>query len=314
MTRSVLPSAFQGLGLVARRPSVLVVWPLVLLFGLAAPSLFVEIADLLVLAPPGNDVSWQTLFELARGGAWGEVTALAVETMPLARWGASALGVLWSLALFGVFAAAVCRAVLQPESPAPAYLRFGRDEARQAALLIGAFVVMGSGVLLASLILGALGAAIHPMLGDWGDVALALLLALPWVLLTPVALRLSLAAPLTFDRGELRLFSAWRVGRGRTLPLIGVGVIVLVLVTALAALLGLAGYGVLWVFGGPLGPDVTVLGDVGDAPPLLLDLPYHPEGLLFFVLDAIVVALVLLVSLPPWAGAYRVLARSAPEA
>ena len=139
---------------------------------------------------------------------------------------------LLSLALYAVFYAAVNRAVLRPQERAWRHLRLGADELRQLAvfLLLGLVLLacyIASVIVIAVFI--AVGGVVAAAAGGGAKVGLAVLVGLLTVVaivaeiaaLVWIAVRLSLASPLTFDTGRVRLFGSWKLTRGVFWPLFG---------------------------------------------------------------------------------------------
>lgn len=131
---------------------------------------------------------------------------------------------------FSVMNCAIYRAVLRPFESGLGYLRLGRDEFRMAAvnavmflLWLATLFVVTVVVSLAASTIGVSGGGLGAFVGVLIDVAI--LCTAIWVLV-----RLSLAAPMTFDQRRLVIFGSWGFTRGSVWPLVGAYV--------LAALLG----------------------------------------------------------------------------
>jgi hypothetical protein len=208
-----------------------------------------------------------------------------------------------------VFGAAMMRAVLRPSDDRFGYLRLGADELRQLLL----------GLLILAVFLGAyLGLAI--LMGIVGGILAVVVKTAPAALvgvtivvlfggMTALAVRLSLAAPLTFDTARIDLAGAWRLSRGRFWPLFGTYVFTfaLVVVVYLLSLLVIFALGTVMRGGDPAAamasPDATSLKAY-----------FAPARLAESVLMAGVSALVWPVMFTPPAAVYRSLTMSGTAA
>lgn len=128
------------------------------------------------------------------------------------------------LALFSVLGAAVYRTVLRPQEKGFFRLKLGGDELRMAILWIELGFLLwavGAMVMFAVLIVGSLVgvAAKDPIGAGLATAALCYLIVL--AVMVWLAVRLSLAAPLTFATRKVQLFAAWKLTRGRFWPLFG---------------------------------------------------------------------------------------------
>lgn len=150
-----------------------------------------------------------------------------------------------------VIGAAVMRAVLRPGAGDRfAFLRLGVTELLMLVVVVGLSfvlgVVMGGAALLVFGLAFGFG-LLHPALGIIVGVigGAALLIGLVWLVL-----RTSLIAPLVVASGRLDLVAAWRMTGGRVAPLLGAGVINLILSSGLGLALGLVLMGMV-IFSGP---------------------------------------------------------------
>jgi len=123
-------------------------------------------------------------------------------------------------ALMLVLAIGAMRAVLDPAAGRAAYLRCGADELRVTGVML--LVAVGGYVGMLLLVVGAV--LIGVLVGDaagggWAIGAVAAVLAVGLSLY--VLVRLSLAVPLTLQRGAITLRPAWRLSKGRFWYLVG---------------------------------------------------------------------------------------------
>jgi len=190
-----------------------------------------------------------------------------------------------------VLIVAVYRLMLRPADPGFLHLRIGRDEGR--LFVVGLVLVLGvvAFASLAYFLIGALG-----FLGVAGRVAGALVVLAVggWL-----ALRLGLAAPISFAEQKIDFARSWRMTRGQVWPLLGMWVLNVCLVMLVWLALWLAMFllsGLLTGFHG-FGP-----AEGGEA------LQAHPGR---YLLEAIVPVLctpvLLVLSQAPWVAAYRAL-------
>ena len=131
-----------------------------------------------------------------------------------------------SLLVQAVIMAAVFRAVLEPRKSAFAYLRIGASEGWLFLLIL--CVGIGAVFAILALILIVVGAfaAAARLQTPW-NLAPCILAAAAIALVIWVALRLSMAAALTFAERRFRLFESWAVTKGQALRLLGLTLVVL---------------------------------------------------------------------------------------
>jgi hypothetical protein len=130
----------------------------------------------------------------------------------------SSLSNVTSTLLSVVLAAAICRVMLRPESRSHWYLGFGLDELWVGLVSMAVFVplfLLGL-VLLGPVLFALFGAYMSGTALSLGGVVLVTV----WtagviVLLTWLAVRFSLAAPMSFDRRTFVLLESWSLTRGR---------------------------------------------------------------------------------------------------
>jgi len=126
------------------------------------------------------------------------------------------------IAVTVVLYAAVLRAVFSPNNRAAFYLRLGADEARLAGLFFRLGCLCATAMLALSVVLLVIGIVLALILGEGAvgvlTVALAVLLCAGLIFL---AVRLSIAAPLTMLGREIDISSAWYLTGGRFWTLFG---------------------------------------------------------------------------------------------
>jgi hypothetical protein len=295
---SASDAAFTGFRVVAERPWAVAIWASLQLIVSLAFELFVAYSagpaftklGQIGLQPPGQDPA--AVLELFRQ------TAPTYLVLFVA-----------SLVLNAVLYAAMNRAVLRPTEARFGYLRLAADELRQlglfaifAGLGIAAYITM---LLVATVVIVVIGL----VAGESMALALGLAVMLPAIICAFVflAVRLSLASPMTFETRRINLVAAWRLTQGRFWPLLGTYFIafalsiVVILLTFAIALAAIA------VVGGGLGalkaafePDMSTLMAV-----------LTPPHLAYVTVFAIGQALIWPVTITPPATIYRTLTGAA---
>lgn len=246
---SVTEAASAGFGVIGRKPLAVAGWAVALVAAVVVPAVLCflalggEFAKLLQMAAAseGHDPNPAMLQQLMQAQA-------GMTAMNLLFW-------LWSSFVKAVFAAAVFRAVLNPEQSAWAYLRVGSREmwltllllVEQVLAMIVIFVVVLLIVLLTVVVAMSAGEGGRMVAGAATAIA-ASLVALGGVLW--LALRLSLAAPMTFVDNQFRLFESWSLTRGQGWGLLGVALLIVVFVIGLEILVGGAMVAVIFGAGG----------------------------------------------------------------
>ncbi|MET0295720.1 MAG: hypothetical protein ABW042_11975 [Phenylobacterium sp.] len=278
-----------------RKPLIILAWGfayMVLAFG---PSLLLGSAMI-----PG-------IVGMAQSGDEPDAAAMAALMGPaMAMY---PLLFLTTIAAQAVLMGAAYRSVLEPEASRFAYLRLSSQELWLGLVNTVVAIVLGlsAGVLVVVLaLIGGVGAAVAGGAESMGSgLALTLVgLVLAGIgILVWVALRLSMATPMTFVDRTFRLFESWSLTRGAALRLFGlfllVGVLALLLVIGVE-LLVLAIGGV--AIGGLIGSDLQALEHLDFA---ALGGAIIGAFLLGTLLFAAILGFVSLLSYAPLAAVYR---------
>jgi|GEM_PF-590770 hypothetical protein len=206
----------SGFRLVGRRPGVILAWalaffvlgllPALLVWALAAPDVIHLFAQAMQASrsgvePPPPDLS----------------QALALQSKLL---GVRAVQFLADVVSRAVLAAAVFRAVLEPERSRFAYLRLGAQELWLMLLTLAFTILFVIAMIVLAVPFGLVGALAYYFLhgspaGAPAAAFVAALCVLGYVgVLAWILLRLSLAGPMTFAAREFRLFESWSLTRG----------------------------------------------------------------------------------------------------
>ncbi len=289
--------AFEGFRLVRRKPMALVAWALLY----AVLSLASVFAMSNAVEPM---IAWSERAEALENAS---PTPTPAEVMAVFQdFGEVILSLAWllpvSLIVSAMLMAAVARAVLNPRAGGFGYLRLGMDEVRVfvVTLVLGLLLTFAWMVVfvLVAILAGIAGASelnwlwLFVVLGGLAGVA-----AIIWL-----AVRLSLAVPITVAENRFAFFDSFSLTRGRFWPLFGMAVIALVMVLVVQLLSAIVtmplslmtGQGG-WSFGTSEDPEVLRAA---------LDIS-NPWVIASALAEAVVYALVVGVMYAPFAGAYR---------
>jgi hypothetical protein len=217
MAFSASESAFEGFRIIRREPILLAVW--------GGVQLLFSVAITVISLPVMRSVAVKVELPPVSGGA-ANPAAAHLAAMSGAGWIYLVLVPVYLL-LFSVLGAAVYRTVLRPDDNSLGRLKFGPDELRLTGLWVLIGLVYFGAMLGILLVLGALfaGAAIAGR-GSTGATVVVALVSLALYLgfflsYCWVAVRLSLAGPMTFAKGRISLFSSWKLTKGHFWPLFG---------------------------------------------------------------------------------------------
>jgi hypothetical protein len=296
MAFSATDAVFEGFRVVRRQPMTLVYWTLfyIVMFALAAALLGPNLVQLISSMEALEGVS----------------DPAPEDFMPILQMymGIFAVALPVSLIASAIVYAAVSRAVLRPEDRRFGYLRLGRDELRVAAVIL----VIG-------LLFLALAVALFTLGGLIGSTARAA--GAPWLWLLAIlvglggivgciwlAVRLSLAVPITMAEGRIAIFDSFRLTRGRFWPLLGMAILAGVM-SIVVGLLGSLVLTPLQLFA--VGPDqLSGLQDQGLQAVLQ---GAWPIIVVWIITNAVVSALQVAVLYAPFSAAYRQLAGETPR-
>ncbi len=219
-----------------------------------------------------------------------------------------------------ILAAAVFRAVLEPGARSMASLRLGRRELWLGLTLLVAGILTAVALvameligIIVGVILGLVFEAAHVDVAVRIVVFVMLGLALFGTFLA-VAVRFSLALPMSFAEGQFRLFESWELTRGHAGKLFGLAVLVALISIVLAILFESLLIGALLL--AAMGPhlDPAAFEAIAHHPELLWRPPVLAVGAVAGVVFALAMGAVFAINLAPWAVAYRELAPGArPE-
>lgn len=306
---SVTEAATAGFGIVGRRPLVVAGWAIALVAALVLPALLC----IAMLGP-----RFVEIIQLAaqQKGQAGDPEALdRMMRLNSGLTGFNMLYWLWSTFVKAVFCGAAFRAVLTPEKAAWAYLRIGSREMWLALVMLVEQVLLFIAVFVMALVIAVVAAIAAVGAGDHqtgGAMAIAGVGgAIAVVLVIWVALRLSMAGPMSFADNQFRLFESWDLTKGQTWRLLGVALLVILFLVVMEMLLaGLIG-GVVLAGGGSLAAlqGSANLDALFRRPPIEILRVLWPWLTSLGVVVALFGAVAQAVFYAPWAFIHRALAR-----
>jgi len=290
-------AAFEGFRLVRRNPMALVAWAL--LYAV------VSLASLFAMSTAIEPLTtWAERMEALETQSPAATPEQVMEAFQ--GFGQAMLSLGWlipvSLAVAAMLMAAVARAVLNPRAGGFGYLRLGMDELRVfvvtlvlSILLVCAWIAIAVVVSVLAGIAGATGANwlwLFVVLAGFAGIG-----AIIWL-----AVRLSLAVPITVAENKFAFFDSFAVTRGQFWPLLGMAVIAFAMVLVISMLA--------WVITLPLnimvGGEAWSFGSSGDAEAVAAALDVtNPWVIASAIAQAVVYALTVGVMYAPFAAAYR---------
>ncbi|ATQ42480.1 hypothetical protein [Caulobacter mirabilis] len=310
----VVRSATAGFGVIARNPLAVVVWGLVLLLVSIAPAILIM----------GGFLS-SMIGIAAQQDAGVEPDPEAVMAMMVPMMAGYPLLFVTSILARVMMTGAIFRSVLEPEARRWFYLRLGAQElwmglvmvvlAIMAGMLFSVLWLFGAilvgGVAVAS---GALSSSEPPV---WLALAVLLIALAGLGGLIWLALRFSMALPMSFAERQFRLFESWSFTRGKVGGLFLIGLLVAVIVFVLEMVLVAVGF---LVFGlalveviGVTGGDEKAVEALFQQPPQVWMAAVAPWLVIGGVVLAVVGAALTTLVTAPWAEAYRQIKGPTPD-
>lgn len=288
MTFSATDAAFEGFRIVRRNPLAVLFWAVayILFFAVFFAAFGGSLASLMATteALEGTQPGQQDLAGL--GQAYIGLVGVA---LPLA------------LILGAVLNAAVARAVLQPGERRFGAIRLGGDELRVLAVSVTLAIVMGVAALVLLTVVGV-AAGLAAQISQGLAVIVSLLLGLAslaaWIW---ISIRLSLAVPLTVAEKRIAPFASFALTRGKTLPLVGMAVIVFVMYLLVSMLGTIIALPVTMATGGGM---AQLAAFDGQSTQQILQVA-GPGIIAWGVVNAVFSALQLAVLQAPFSAAYR---------
>jgi len=299
MAFSATEAAFEGFRVVRRNPLALVFWALFYavfmgaIFAMMGPNLISFVTATEQLEQSGATPSMEDFAPLFQ-----MMGLLFVVLLPL------------SLIASAMIYAAVSRAVLRPGESAFGYLRLGMDEVRVLVVSMVLFFVFMALMVVASGIIGAVigmtVAAEMPAL--WLLVVLLILAAIGasiWL-----AVRLSLAIPITMAERRIAIFDSFGFTRGRFWPLLGMALLAWVMSVVVGLLGSLVAMPLQFATGGGM---MALEGLENESLQVILQSAW-PAIAAWILINAVMSALQVAVVYAPFSAAYRDMKGGASEA
>ena len=287
MTFSATEAAFEGFRVVRRHPLAILFWGLAYLLFFAAAFALVggPLATVMATAKTLEEGQPGQQELMAFGQSYFNLMAMIAPPM---------------LIVGAILNAAVARSVLSPSEKAFGYLRLGADELRVlavsvilaigfAALFIILFTAVGVFAGLAAQANAGVGVLVGILLG-LGAMAVSV-----WL-----AIRLSLAIPATMVEKRIAPFSSFGLTKGRTLPLLGMGIIAVIM----SLLVGFLSYIIALPIGLATG-GLEQLADMDGQSTMQILQAAAPGLIAWGVINAVSSALQLAVIYAPFSAAYR---------
>lgn len=301
---SVGEAATAGFGIIARKPMAVLAWGLAMAVALAAPMYLLtwviapDLARMVAMGGPGGEAHDPQFFaKFMRFQS-------SMMLFQLLMW-------LWSTAVRAVFCSAVFRVVLEPTESRWAYLRLGPREGWLTLLFlveyvlayIACFVIVLLGVLAVAIVsVGAGGHGTPATVVTAIVVGLAALLLILWV-----AIKLSMAAPMTFAHRQFRLFESWSFTRGHVGKLVAVGLLLVVFLIGIQVLFGLLALGGVFALGGSMSWlfQPGAIQELAREPPMEIVRKLGPAITVVGTLMIVFSTIAITVFCAPWAVAYK---------
>ena len=307
---SVGEAATAGFGVIARKPLAVLAWGLALLIAAALPTYILfwiagpQLAAIMQLSAQTTDAQDPRMVEQIMRIQSG------MMLFQLLFW-------LWSTAVKAVLCSAVFRAVLEPADSRFGYLRLGAREGWLTLLFLVEYVL----AYIAFLVVMLLGVVVVAIVSVGGGgqgpatVATAIVVGLAALaLFVWVALKLSMAAPMTFVDRQFRLFESWSFTKGHVGQLLGVTLLLVVFLIGMQVVFGVLVLGGIFALGGQMSWlfEPGAIEALVRQPPMEIVRKLGPAISIAGFAWVVLSTLVLTVFCAPWAAAYRALREPVP--
>jgi hypothetical protein len=296
MAFSATDAAFEGFRLVRRNPVALVGWTLLyLVYTLAtlfaaggmmrSLSVWMEQVEALEAGPPPSSPE-----------ALVPIMESYVAAMSHMAW-----AIPLSLVIGAVLMAAIARAVLTPGTSGFGYMRLGMDEVRVFVVTIVIAILYSIAACIAVVAAAVIGGIAISAIEGWGALVMVLAMLAAIAFMIWLAVRWSLAVPITIAQKKFAIFDSFAVTKGRFWPLLGMAFIAFVMVVIVSLLAGIVAMPISMMGG------MSMFGNMGGDPTeMFRDFnPTNPWIIASSVVNAFVYALTVAVLYAPFSAAYR---------
>ena len=296
MAFSATDAAFEGFRLVRRNPVALVGWTLLyLVYTLAtlfaaggmmrSMSVWMEQVEALEAGPPPSSPE-----------ALVPIMESYVAAMSHMAW-----AIPLSLVIGAVLMAAIARAVLTPGTSGFGYMRLGMDEVRVFVVTIVIAILYSIAACIAVVAAAVIGGIAISAIEGWGALVMVLAMLAAIAFMIWLAVRWSLAVPITIAQKKFAIFDSFAVTKGRFWPLLGMAFIAFVMVVIVSLLAGIVAMPISMMGG------MSMFGNMGGDPTeMFRDFnPTNPWIIASSVVNAFVYALTVAVLYAPFSAAYR---------
>lgn len=307
-----------GFGLVARRPLSVTVWglvyslinylPFILLIAFMGKELMTVYGDLISASLAGEDPKAQM----------DGLMALSMKMQII-----NVLSYVTPIVSCAIINAAVFRAILRPSDGGFLGMKLGMDEVWQGLIYLCLVIILMIAAFVVMLIAAALGVAVWFLGQAAGSPAAGWIQALGFIILGVLAfgvliwlaLRLSLAGPVSFDRRGFELFESWTLTKGQSGQLFLLGLLLAIVGFVIQSIL-LVIFVALFIAGGSvqgLSPESIEAFFAQD--PGVWMMQIAPIAAAILGISALLTGALYTIWLAPWASAYRqIVGEPAPAA
>ncbi len=296
MAFSATDAAFEGFRLVRRNPVALVGWTLL--------YLVYTLATLFAAGGMMRSLSvWMEQMEALEAGPPPSSPEALVPIMEsyVAAMSHMAWAIPLSLVIGAVLMAAIARAVLTPGTSGFGYMRLGMDEVRVFVVTIVIAILYSIAACIAVVAAAVIGGIAISAIEGWGALVMVLAMLAAIAFMIWLAVRWSLAVPITIAQKKFAIFDSFAVTKGRFWPLLGMAFIAFVMVVIVSLLAGIVAMPISMMGG------MSMFGSMSEDPTEMFRNfnPTNPWMIVSSVVNAFVYALTVAVLYAPFSAAYR---------
>ncbi|MEH6663682.1 MAG: hypothetical protein V7678_02430 [Brevundimonas sp.] len=287
MAFSAADCAFEGFRVARRTPVTILIWALAYIVFTALVFALVG-GSFVALMAAASDLQGVT-----------DPTPADLEPM-LAAYS----GIIWIMPLSLIFSAvlyAAClRTVLRPAEKAFGYLRLGMDEVRVFVVTLVLSILAGIAGLVVFGIAGVLAGLAGAAAGDAGGLIAFVLILAAVVFFIWLAVRFSLALPITVAEKKFAIFDSWNATKGHVWGLVGMTLIVIVMAIVVSILASIIILPLMFFTG-----NISELAAMEGADISQILNAAGPAIAVYLIYNGIISALMLAIFYTPYAAAYR---------